>query len=278
MTRPRCSLVGPLAAVALAAAACGDRPAPAVDATSPDAARLDARPAAADAAAPDAVPDAADGPDLTCLDQDPPAAAADPLVVGGTVFAVVAYQLAPVEGAPVELRRRGDGGLVASATTGADGAFTLSVASGGAPVDGYFAIATAGRLETRAYPGAPLVGGENAFLLVADAAEVGAWYDAAGEAYTGQATVVADVVDCGDGSIAGATVDVAPAPAAVVYDDDAAGRWDPTLDASGNGYALVTGAAAEVTLTAHAAGQTFPGHAVPAAPGTLTLALTPPTR
>ena len=56
---------------------------------------------------------------------------------------------------------------------------TASLLIGGAPFDTYFSIATPGRLPTHAY-GDPLVGGEDALLLVASAAEVAAWYADAG--------------------------------------------------------------------------------------------------
>ena len=248
-------------------AGCGS-PAPGSDAApAPDAPPADG--ALPDAAMPDADPDA---PALDCLGTEPPAVAADPLEVTGKVFAVAGYQVTAFEGAAVELRRRGDGALLGEATTDREGAFTLSV-TGGAAIDAVITVAADGQLATRAFPADPLVGGEDLLLLAVTAGELAAWYADAGDTYDpGDRTVLAAVVDCARDPIAGATVMVAPEPAALVYYDDDAPGWDPALAAADNGFALATGAAAEVTLIA----DPLPPRIVPAAPDELTLALISP--
>jgi hypothetical protein len=247
------------------AAGCGGDAAPAADARDVDAEVV----VPPDAAAPDADPDA---PDLTCLGDAAATAGADPLAVTGKVFAVAGYQVTPAAGAAVELRRRGDGALLAQAAADAEGGFELAVA-GGAAIDAVVVVTAADHLPTRAFPADPLVGGEDLLLLVVDAAELAAWYQDAGDAYDpGDRTVLAAVVDCARDPIRGSTLTVAPAPAALTYYDDQAQVWDPALAASSNGFTLASGAAASVTLTS----APLPPRTVPAAPDELTLALISP--
>jgi hypothetical protein len=246
------------------AAGCDADPAPASDARVADA----EVPLAPDAAPPDADPDA---PDLGCLGDAPPADAADPLAVTGKVFAIAGYQVTAFEGAAVELRRRGDGGLVGQAATDAEGGFAISVA-GGAAVDAVVVVTAGGHLPTRAYPADPLIGGEDLLLVVVDDAELAAWYEDAGATHAaGDRTVLAAAVDCTLDAIPGATFAVEPA-AAITYYDDQAQQWDPALTSASNGFALVTGAAASITLSS----APLPPRDVPASPDELTLALVSP--
>ncbi len=240
----------------------------------------DAAPPAADAAAaPDAeAPDAWTPPEgLACLGQPPPATAPEPVAIGGSLFAVEQMEVTALAGVPVELRARDGGALIASATTDGEGRFEIAVDSGGAPVDGYFSVEVDGYLPTRAFPAFPLTGAENALLIAAGAEELGRWYAQAGDVYQApERTVIAAVADCAIDSIEGATARVTPAPSTLTYYDDVAHAWDPALDASTNGFALATGAAAEVTITGAIGSVDLPARAVPAAPGELTLVVATP--
>jgi hypothetical protein len=263
---PRSRVIVALALVAGLAAGCDGQPAPASDARDVDA----EVPVAPDAAPPpDADPDA---PDLTCLGDAAPTLAADPLQVTGKVFAIADYQVTAFEGAAVELRRRGDGGLVGQAATDAEGAFTISVA-GGVAIDAVVVVAAAGHLPTRAYPADPLAGGEDLLLVVVDDAELAAWYQDAGDQYdAGDRTVLAAVVDCARDAIRDSPLAIAPEPDALTFYDDQAQQWDPVLTSASNGFALASGAAATVTLTS----APLPPRDVPASPGELALALVSP--
>jgi hypothetical protein len=268
----------PALVLILAAAACGDptteRP-DAADVAADGTPSIDAASPPPDAAVPDAaVPDAAAGPDLSCIGAEPPAVADDPLDITATVFAVAEYQVAAQVGVTVELRARGDGAPLAAATAGEGGDVTLTVPSGGAPVDAFFAIASGAHLPTFAFPARPLVGGER---LVADEAELGRWYTdaAAGPFAAGARTAIVAVTDCAGQAIAGATIS-ASAGAVVYYDPDAQ-RWDPALPSAPNGFALVTGAAAsELTITAAAGEVALPPRPVPLAADALTLIVAAP--
>lgn len=246
-------------------------------AAEPDAGMLpDARLLPDGAVADAVVPDAAD-PTLACLGQPPPATAPDPLAVGGTVFSVVDLEIAQLPGATVEVRRRADDALLVEAVTDGEGRFDVEVSSGGLPVDAYFQVVADGYLPTRGLPGYPLAGGENALLVAADAAEVAAWYAQVGDTYEPDArTVIAGVADCEGHGVAGASVTVAPPPATLTYYDDPARAWNPALEASTNGFALLTRPAASVAVTAAAGDLVFPGQQVAAPPGMLTMAVITP--
>lgn len=258
-----------LAASILVLAACSATPA------TPDAPQslVDAR--AADAPNVDTPADAP-GPDLTCLGQSP-TTAPEPLPVAGKVFSVDHYDITPVAGAIVVLRRRGTDAAIMQTTTAADGAFAMSVVSNGAPVDGYFTVAAAGYRPTRVDPGAPLSGGENALTLVADDAELTRWYAAAGVAFTaGAPTLITASVDCARDTLNGSTISVAPSPGKVTYYDADAKHWDAQLAASTNGFALVTGAASSVAVTGKLGTVQLPPHTVEVPAGTLTIGVITP--
>jgi hypothetical protein len=244
--------------------------------TDPDAGPSDA-PVDAPPPRPDVASDA-DLPALRCLGLPPPAVADDPLVQTGRVFDVVDYQIAPLPGATVELRDRATGDAIAAATTDAAGDYAFSIATGGDPVDAMFSISALGRLRTDTYPADPLVGGENPLVIVASEAEIAAWYADAGETYApGARTVIAIVVDCDQEAIAGSTVAPTPTPDRLVYYDDVAQQWDPSLGSSRNGFALLAGAPAATAIVATSGSASFPAATIPAATGALTLAVISPT-
>lgn len=227
-------------------------------------------------AAPDVASDAP-GTDLACLGQPPPATAPDPLPVAGKLFAVDNYEVAPIEGATVVLHRHGTDAILAQATTAADGAFAMSIASGGQSLDGYFTIAAAGYRPTRVEPGDPLAGGESALMLVAGDAELARWYAAAGATFTpGDSTLITASVDCARDTLDGSTLAVTPSPGAITYYDAVARQWDAGLAASTNGFALVTAPAATVTATASLGATALPARAIAVPAGALTIAVLTP--
>jgi hypothetical protein len=257
-----------LASALIVLAACGGAP---------------AKPDAADAPRPiDAMPDASpdadpNAPDLSCLGQAPPATAPDPLPVAGKLFAIVNYDVAPIANATIVVARRSDGATLAQTTTAADGAFATSIASGGVPVDALLTAAVAGMRPTVVDPGEPLSGGENALMVAADDAELARWFaDANAPHAAGDGALVTVVSDCARQAIAGSTVAIAPAPGAVTYYDAVAKRWDPALQASTNGFALVTAPATAVSATARSGTAQFPPQTVAPPSGSLTIAVVTP--
>jgi hypothetical protein len=214
--------------------------------------------------------------DLSCLGQPPPSTAPDPLPIAGKVFAIDHYQVVPVAGATVVLHRRADDGVVATAVTGSDGAYAMSIASGGKAFDGYYIVTATGELPSRIDPGDPLTAGANALAVVATAAEIQRWYADAGATYTAAApTLIAAVVDCQHAAVSGSTIAIAPTAPVTYYDGT---KWNPTLAASANGFALVPGAAATESITAAWQGHAFPARPAAAPASTLSLVLVTPYR
>lgn len=242
-------------------------------------------PSVADAKAPDAAPrpDAAESPDaapppaLACLGAAPPTTAADPLIARGKVFAVADYHVTALAGVPVTLHASGDDHVLGAATTGADGAFAISIASGGHAIDGYLVADDGVHRPTYAFAGAPLDGAQDALLIVADDAELTRWYADAGDTWSASArTMIAAVTDCTPKSAA-ASVTASPSPAHLVYYDPAAQRWDASLGASANGFVLLTHANVTETITAQVGSASFPAHTIATRAGAITLAVIPPT-
>ncbi|HTJ42974.1 MAG TPA: hypothetical protein VL463_12810 [Kofleriaceae bacterium] len=201
--------------------------------------------------------------------------AADPITIGGKVFAVVDYHVSALDQVTVTLRD--DAHVIATGTTAADGSFAITTASGGRALDAYLVVDDGVHRPTYAMSGAPLDGTQDALIIVADDAELARWYTDAGDSWdASKRTLVAAVTDCQPKSTA-ASITASPAPAHVVYYDPVAQRWDKTLTSSANGFVILTGADASETITAHAGGATFPSHAFATKPGAIVLAVVPPT-
>lgn len=162
----------------------------------------------------DAAPiDAAVPPDFACL-ATPPTTAPDPIEIGGTVALD-----GSANGVTVELRRSDDDGLLGQAAADDAGHFTMSVATGGVPVEAYLAVAGGGAMPTRRAWAGP-------FAVDAPALGVALWSEAQIAQATGNVGVVQQtgdgilimtVRDCGGALVTGATVSLSPARGALYY-------------------------------------------------------------
>jgi hypothetical protein len=188
--------------------------------------------------------------------------------IAGKVFEVVDFAVSPAVGATVEIRARADDALLASGVTADDGSFAIAVTAD----DVIVAVSIDGDLPTREVPASR----DNLLVVTASSDEVASWYAQAGAAYTLDArTVLAGVSDCDGGAAIGATITTSPA-ATITYYDDQAKRWDPALAASTNGFALVTNAPADLTITPAIAPTSLPPRTIAATSGTLTIAAMSP--
>jgi hypothetical protein len=221
------------------------------------------------------VPDAYDGPDLSCLGQPAPTTAPDTLPLDGKVFVVDHYQVTPFAGATLTVHRRSDDAVLATSTvTAADGTYALSATTNGTALDAYLTVAAPGEVPVRIDPGDPFTTGFFGLALVAPAAEIQRWYSDAGANYSATApTLIAIAVDCNHASIAGATMTVAPQAPLTYYDAD---HWDPTATTSDKGFALLAPPHPTETVTAAWHATTFPIHSVTSPASTLTLAVISP--
>lgn len=214
----------------VAAAACGgsDDAVTTPDAALPDAPIVfDARPADAPPA-PDAAPDAPPAPDarpgnLSCADRDGGVATPDMITITGRVrqglinatnAANVKIELLPASEQPPAL---------VTTTTGADGRFTLTIPTGGQPVDGVGRFTKDGFINEWFYPGEPLArsysGLEGLMGRTSDLDNplIGLVFGTSYDAQKGLVAVL--VLDCDNTPIEGATVTLDPPGEKVLYAD-----------------------------------------------------------
>jgi len=74
--------------------------------------------------------------------------------------------------------------------------------------------------------------------------------------------LIAAGVDCAPQPLPGGTLRVTPPPTALTYYDPTAMRWSPTLSASSNGIALVSGGASSLTISAQLGSTALASHVV----------------
>jgi hypothetical protein len=145
----------------LALAACGDDASSHPDAAvvpPADAAVVDAAPIPDAVPTPDAVPPPDARPaDLSCVGMEPPVGVVpDPLTIAGHTISISAGAPASVAGAAVEVRKVSDDSVLASATSAADGTYTVSVATAGASVTGYIHAAADSFAPSNLFPPDPI--------------------------------------------------------------------------------------------------------------------------
>ncbi len=94
--------------------------------------------------------------DDTCADNPAPTTAPTEIVLSGNVSEVTLGGATPVTEATVEAVGITNDQPVASTTSAAQGAFSLTVQTGGVPLDGYARLTKTGLRRTVVYPPAPL--------------------------------------------------------------------------------------------------------------------------
>ncbi len=215
------------------------------------------------------------GDDAPTPDSPP---AAQMITLSGTAQTISAGGTDPTPGVLVEaFRNSADTTVVVSATTDAQGNYTLIVETNGTALDGFLKATKSGLLDTYLYPDKPLgedfdrasinMVAQNTLDILAGSLFCNGNQDGA------KGVIAALVFDAADAPIAGATVNASPAPTSVCYNgandlpDDAA----TATAADGIGYMFnVTG---QVTVSTTVTGTTYPNHKVTARAGALTTTL-----
>lgn len=203
------------------------------------------------------------------------------ITITGAAQEISAGGTGPEEGVLVEAFSNDDETtVITSATTDAQGNYTLTVTTNGEALDGFLKATKSGLMDTYLYPPEPL--GENfdgasinmvtpqTFGFLAG----GVFCDANQDSAKG--TIAVLVYDAADAPVAGATISSSPAATSDCYNGNSDlpdGNATATA-ADGIGYLFnVTGAA---TVSATATGLTLRSHAVKARAGTLTTTLIRP--
>ncbi len=152
-------------------------------------------------------PDAPSGP-FGCAGAALPSTAPASLTITGTVSTVGLNGVEMIDGATIRTFRRSGGNAMATATTGGDGSYTLSVDTGGTPIDGYVRASANSYLDTDLFPPAPLAASSDAGVFVM-LNQFGLDYAAnlAGIQLEDDTAVIGILVlDCDGTALAGATV------------------------------------------------------------------------
>ncbi len=209
---------------------------------------------------------------FACLGAALPTTAPATITVSGQTKA---NALAPtaLPGAVVLASRTGSDTLAAD-TSDTPGFYTLSIATGGTPVDGFISVTKSGYLPTYAYPSRPLAANlANNNVLAINSMEFGFLGTAVGESHTaGNGFIGVVVKDCNGTPLAGATVQTSPAGADPVHYNFGGAPSSTATTTSADGVAYVFNVTAgNVTVMATAGGHTLRQHVVNARANVITL-------
>ena len=154
-------------------------------------------------------------PLYSCTNTAYPTTAPASITVTGTV---TEFASSAVAGARVDAFKNGTATSIDSATTDSLGRFSLTVATGGVPLDGYLRAAKTGYLTTYAFPSAPLPANTSLTLAVVTPGEFNILASASGVTpVAGKGSLAIRPVDCTGAAAVGGTV--ATSPAATAYSD-----------------------------------------------------------
>jgi hypothetical protein len=160
---------------------------------------------------------------------------------------------------------------IGSDTSSAPGRFSISIATGGTPVDGHLQLKKSGYLPTYAYPARPMAANDSTNVLMITSGELTALAAAAGiTPQAGKGLIGVIVRDCSGTPLRGATVSTNPA-GTLRY--SAGGIPSQTAMATDStGLALIANVTAgNVTIMASASGHTLRQHVVNARADAITL-------
>jgi hypothetical protein len=235
-----------------------------------------------DAAAPDAP-----GVIIDASADAPPAPVM--ITISGTALERTATGNVPVSGATITgYRNDNDATPVATTTSGADGSYTLTVATGGLALDGYLKATKEGLKDTYLYPPAPLAANATAPVNMVSPTTYGLISLIAGGNQQAGNGLIAMVV------VSGATADSMPVEGATVsvnptisgengtvyrYSDPANGLPSATAMATapdGTAFAFNVPPNMNVVVMASKTGSTFTAHGLKAWPDQFTTTLITP--
>lgn len=195
------------------------------------------------------------------------------VTVSGVAQTVSGTNIVPLADATIEAFNSAGGGSLGSTTSGADGAYSITLETGGSPLNGYLRGTSAGRLDTYLYPPRPLAADRpGATMLIISQSTldllgllVGTEQDPA------KGFVGVIVIDANNTAVSGATVSITPAGSArVLYAVDGLPDADAVAtDASGTVFVANTNVG-EVSVDATMGATDFFAHAVNARAGVIT--------
>jgi len=201
------------------------------------------------------------------------------ITVSGTATAQSLQGAMPVEGLTVAAFKATDEATaVVMTTTDAAGMYTLTIPTGGVPVDGFIKGTKAGFADTYLYAPEPLVadfaGGSLNMLTNGNNGNYDLLHTLcqAGAADPTKGLIAVIVQDAAAAPVAGATVDANPAASKTCYSGDQFPDGSKTAT-NADGLAIMFNTLGNETVSATLTGSTFKSHAVKAFPGSFTTTL-----
>jgi hypothetical protein len=195
-----------------------------------------------------------------CLGQAYPTTAPASITVSGTV---ADFLSGPLVGASVYAFKTGTAAAIDSATTDAAGAFSMTVSTGGTPLNGYLKASKSGYIDTYAYPSAPLPASATISVPVVTSAEFNLLATQAKVTpVAGKGALGIRPVDCTGAAVTGATVTTNPASS-------------PYADGQGD-FFVFNVAPGSVDVGATFQSHTFHGHTITAVADAVTITIIAP--
>lgn len=176
----------------------------------------------------------------------------------------------PLAGVAISLKSRADNSTLASATSDAQGKYTMTVQTGGHVVDAYILATKSGYTDAAAFPAKPFAADD----MGADSNMVTTGNFNLLSVYTGQQSgkgiVIAEVLDASDMPVGGVAVSCNPASGSVLYSDsNGTPASGSSTNTDGTSF-LVNIPPGSITLNATKSGATFKSHAITALANTFT--------
>lgn len=209
-------------------------------------------------------------PGFECLGAPIPTTAPATVVVAGQIRANALSPTA-LSGAIITAFRTGNATPLDADTSDTPGFYSLSIATGGTPVDGYLQVTHSGQLDTYAYPSRPLFADLTSNVLMPTSNELAFLGTAVGVTQAaGNGFIGVIVKDCNGTTVAGATVTTNP-PGTVRYNSGSTPSGSATTTSS-DGVAYVFNVpAGNAIVQANAAGNVLRQHTVNARADVVTL-------
>lgn len=176
----------------------------------------------------------------------------------------------PLAGVAISVLKRGSDTPLATATSDAQGKYSVMVATGSLPVDAYIKATKQGFVDTYAYPGAAWIAdATNADANMINTTTFNLLVGFGGGSST-KGVIALGVFDAAMKEVEGATVASTPASGVYKY-SDASGLPTSTTATAADGHAFMFDVPdGEVTVKANKAGATFKPHALSAKAGAFT--------
>ena len=210
------------------------------------------------------------GAGFECLGKPLPTTAPTSLTVSGQLKA---NALAPtaLPSAAVAAFKTGVTTPLDSTSSDGGGFYTLTIASGGTPVDGYVRVSKTGYLTTYGYPAVPLSANVTENILVITSSEFNFLASAVGVSPTpGDGFIGIVVTDCAGNALTGATV--ASNPPGLIHYNAAGAPSSSATSTSTDGIAYIFNVTAgDVTIFGTASGHALRQHVVNARADAVTL-------